>query len=193
MRTKSFRQYLKSNKGVAAIETAFVLPFMIFMFFGLIDVTDMVSNTRRITAIASSVADLAGQHRDKIFRTDIDDYFKVAKLIMNPKSDANVKVVVYGFRKTGATVDQTWKVDNGKGVACNTAPDVNKMADLMFAANDLVVAQACMKYIPPYVGFLNVTYILGSAEMNLEQIITLRPRSSLKLDCYADATLKNAC
>jgi Flp pilus assembly protein TadG len=193
MRMKSFRQYLKSNRGVAAIEMGLVFPFMWFLFIGLIDVTDIVSKSRKITAIASSVADLAGQNRNNIVKTDIEDYFKVAKLIMNPQSDASVKVVVYGFRKSGATVSQTWKVDNGKGVACNKVPDISKMSALMEAANDLVVAQACTKYVPPYIDYLNVPYILGSADINLEQIITLRPRSSLKLDCYTDATLKNAC
>jgi Flp pilus assembly protein TadG len=197
MRINSFRTFMSAESGVAAIEIAFILPFMFFMFFGLVDITDMVSYNRRITAVASSVGDLVGQNRTYMLKTSTDDYLKVAKLIMKPKSDSDVRVTIYGFRgtKVGSvtTVTQEWKIDNGKGAACSTTPSTtNVPVSLMEAGNDLIVTQACMKY-KPLVADLLGTSILGSSLLNIEQTITLRPRSSLTLDCYLTSPTGSTC
>jgi Flp pilus assembly protein TadG len=197
MRIKSFHSFMSAESGVAAIEIAFILPFMFFMFFGMVDITDMVSYNRRITAVASSVGDLVGQNRTYVLKSSIDDYLKAAKLIMKPKSDSDIRVTIYGFRGTTTggvtTVTQEWKIDNGKGAACSTTPSTtNVPVALMAAGNDLIVTQACMKYKPMVADLLG-TSILGSSLLNIEQTITLRPRSSLTLDCYLTSTTSGAC
>lgn len=191
MKNKSFRNFLSAECGIAAIEIALILPFMLLMFFGLVDVTDMVSYNRRITSVASAVGDLTGQNRTNVLQTDINDYFKAATLIMNPKSDSGVRVTVFGFRKNGTNVDQKWTITNGKGTAC-TPPNKTLMAPLMTAGNDLVVSQACMAYKPLVANLLG-TSILGASSFTIQQNITLRPRSSLKLDCYTTSALSTAC
>jgi Flp pilus assembly protein TadG len=197
MRIKSPRSFLSAEGGVAAIEVAFILPFMFFMFFGLVDITDMVSYNRRITAIASSVGDLVGQNRTYVLKTSIDDYLKVGKLIMKPKSDSDIRITIYGFRGTKSggvtTVTQEWKIDNGKGSACSTTPTKDNVpVTLMDAGNDLIVTQACMKYKPMVADFLG-TSILGSSLLKIEQTVTLRPRSSLTLDCYMTSQTGSSC
>ncbi len=184
MHNKSIRSFLRAEGGVAAIEIAFILPFLFFLFFGLLDVTDMVSYNRRVTASASSVADLVGQNRVYVTEVAINDYFKAATLIMKPKSDANLRVVVHGFRKVGSTITKEWTVDNGKGAACTTTPTTTTIpTNLMVAGNDLIITQACLKYTPLMATFLGKS-ILGSSLLNIEQSIVVRPRSSLTLDCY---------
>jgi Flp pilus assembly pilin Flp len=189
MRHLSFTRYIKAESGIAAIEFAFIMPLLLLLFFGLVDVTDAVSYNRRITSVANSIGDLASQNRTKIIKTDINDYFKAVDLIMKPKSAASVKVILYGFRKNaaGTAGEQIWKVDNGKGPTCNKTPDTASMANLMTAGNDLIVAQSCMDYTPVVTNFLGTT-IMGTTSMKIEQVITMRPRASLKLDCYLTAT-----
>ncbi len=190
----NFARYIKADSGIAAIEFAFIMPLLLLLFFGLVDVTDAVSYNRRITSVANSIGDLASSNRTKIIKTDIDDYFKAVDLIMKPKSAASVKVILYGFRKNaaGTAGEQIWKVDNGKGPACNKTPDAAGMTNLMTAGNDLVIAQSCMDYTPVVTEFLG-TKILGTTSMKIEQIITMRPRSTKTLDCYltASATTPN--
>jgi Flp pilus assembly protein TadG len=188
----AFRQFAKEDRGLAAIEMAFILPFMLFLFFGLVDITDLVSNNRRITSVASAVGDLVGQNRTMVTKTDINDYFKVVGLVMKPLSDSAVHVQVTGYRKTGATIAAEWTVDNGKGTACPTTISTTTMTDLMVSGNDLVVTQSCMKYKPLVTSFLGF-YIIGSPLVNIEQVITLRPRASLLLDCYMDSTKASKC
>jgi Flp pilus assembly protein TadG len=189
MRYSNLSRYIKADSGIAAIEFAFIMPLLLFLFFGLVDVTDGVSYNRRITSVANSIGDLASQNRTKIIKTNIDDYFKAVDLIMKPKSAASVRVILYGFRKNagGTAGEQIWKVDNGKGPSCNRTPDTAGMTTLMTAGNDLIVAQSCMDYTPVVTEFLG-TKILGTTSMKIEQIITMRPRASKTLDCYLTAT-----
>lgn len=191
MRMKNLTTYFKAESGIAAIEFAFIMPFLLLLFFGLVDITDAVSNNRRITSVANSIGDLAAQNRKKILKTDIDDYFKAAALIMKPKSDSNVRVILSGYRSDGTKGVAQWTVNNGKGPACTKVPDAAAMQTLMTAGNDIIVAQTCMDFTPVVTSFLGST-IMGSGSMKIEQVITMRPRASSQLDCYqtASATTK---
>jgi Flp pilus assembly protein TadG len=204
MHMQTLRRYLRVDTGVAAIEFAFILPFMVLMFFGLLDITDAVSYNRRVTAAASAVGDLVSQNRTFVTKTAITDYFKAATLIMKPKLDTNLRVEVYGFRKTGTTITQVWKVDNGKGAACATVPtvttvptemmgyDADPVKDAVTPRNDLIVSQACTVYKPMVATFLG-KYIMGSGSFNMQQTIMSRPRSSLTLNCFLTTSGGTAC
>jgi Flp pilus assembly protein TadG len=189
MRIAKLKTYLRAERGVAAIEFAFIMPFLLLLFFGLVDITDAVSNNRRITSLANSVGDLVAQNRDKVLKTDIDDYFKIAKIMMKPASDSNVKIRLYGYRKVGTSAVQQWLVDNGKGVACNKTPDATTIYNLMTVGNDVIVAQACMQYTPVVTGVLvDAKNVFNFRVFKLEQMIMMRPRASAKLDCFATAS-----
>jgi Flp pilus assembly protein TadG len=208
MLIKTVRSYFRAEAGVAAIEFAFILPFMFLMFFGLLDVTDAVSFNRRITSVAGSVGDLVSQNRTYVTKDAILDYFKAGTLIMKPKLDTNVRITVYGFRKTGNTITLEWKIDNGKGAACSKTPsvtpgpgtfsvptemmgyDANALIDPTIPRNDLIITQACTVYTPMVVEFLTKN-ILGAPTLKLEQTIMSRPRSSLTLNCYLTGPTAN--
>ncbi len=182
MKNLSLKSYLRADSGVAAIEMAFILPFLLLLYFGLVDLTGLISFNRKITSVASATADLVGQNSTTVVKTDVEDYFKVVKLIMSPTPDTDIKVTVFNYRLEGTTVTLKWKIDNGKGSACTGAPSTTGMATLMTAGNDLIVAQACMDYTP-YVATFMGNNILGSTKFDVEQIVTLRPRASLQLNC----------
>lgn len=183
MNTYHLKSYVKAEGGIAAIEFAFIMPFMLLLFFGLVDITDGVSTNRRITSVANSIGDMVAQSRKKVVKTEVDDVFKIADLIMKPKSDANVRVRVYGYKKNGTSATLKWVLDNGKGSACSRSPDLTSIFTLMSTGNDVIVSQACTVYTPIVTSFLGEN-IMGSTSMKIEQIIAVRPRSSSTLDCY---------
>jgi TadE-like protein len=186
MKIPSFKTFRKAETGAAAVEMAFVLPFMLLLYFGLVDLTGLISFNRKITAVASSTADLVGQNQGVVLEPSITDYFKVAGLIMNPTPDSAVKVRIFVYRDVAGTVTQMWTKDNGKGPGCANAPATATMKPLMTAGNDLIVAQACMKF-EPYVANFMGTSILGKTQFDVEQIVTLRPRATLTMNCLKSA------
>jgi Flp pilus assembly protein TadG len=178
-----FKNFVRETKGIAAIEIAFILPFMLLLYFGLFDITALVSVNRKVTYAASVVADLVAQNKTSVLKSDIQNYYKASDLVLAPIPSAVVRVEVFGFRISGSTVSQIWKTDNAKGGSCGSAPSTSAMAPLMVAGNDLVVARVCTTYEPFAATFLGHT-IVGATSFLIGEAITQRPRSTLKLTCY---------
>ena len=190
--TPTFKTFLRADNGVAAIETAIIVPFLILLFFGMIDLTALISFNRKITYSASVVADLVAQNRTSILKSQIDDYYKAAEMVIAPTPVADFHINVYGYRKVGATVTQMWKTKMTTGPTCDTTPDTTAMPALMTANNDVIVAIACMDYVPYVTSFLG-DKILGATTFNVEQAIMVRPRSTSALTCYQTAVGGSVC
>jgi hypothetical protein len=191
-RFKTLRRFIKASEGIAAIEMCFIFPLMLFLYFGLLDLTGLITHSRKITAVASSVADLVSQNRTSVVKSTMTDYFKIASLIMKPNSDSNVRIRVHVYRVVSGSVQKIWTVENGKGANCSGEPTTDSMTSLMTAGNDLIVTQACTTF-EPYTGKFLEKVILGSLHPKVEQVITIRPRTSLTLNCFTNAALTTAC
>lgn len=178
-----FRNFIGETRGVAAIEFVLIVPFMLLIYFGLFDITALVSVNRKVTYAASVVADLVAQNKTSVLKADIQNYFDASDMVMAPMPAAAVRVEVFGFRKSGATISQIWKVDNGLASTCGAAPSTSAMDALMVAGNDLVVARVCTTYEIYAANFLGHS-IVNASSFFIGESITQRPRSTLKLTCY---------
>jgi Flp pilus assembly protein TadG len=176
------KRFIKSDSGVAAIEFVFVLPFLMFLYFGMIDLTGLISNNRKVTQAADAVSNLVTQNRTTVIKGDLNDYYKVVEMIMKPTSMSEVRVEFYGFRPTGASVNQIWTANNGSGPGCGALPTSAALLPLTTAGNDLVVGRVCMLYTPAIGTFLG-TKLLGKTSFLVKEEITQRPRSTPRLDC----------
>jgi Flp pilus assembly protein TadG len=186
------KKFLYETNGIAAIEVAFIMPFMLFLYFGLFDLTGLISVNRKVTYSASVVADLVAQNKTSVLKSDISNYFKASKMVMAPMPWTAIRVEVFGYRISGTTISQVWKTDNASGSSCGSAPSTGAMAPLMVAGNDLVVARVCTTYTPYIVSFLGKE-ILGKSSFAVGETITQRPRSTLKLTCYSSVVGGAVC
>ena len=178
------RDFIAQDTGAAAIEFAFILPLMLLLYFGLVDVTGLISLNRRVVSAAATMADLVGQQKTTVLKSTITDQFNAVYVIMQPVTSANVRVEVFDYRSVSGTITQIWKTSNNSGPACGAAPVTTNMATLMTAGNDLIVARTCAVFSPAVATFGGTT-ILGATTISLKQAISVRPRSSLTLTCYA--------
>jgi Flp pilus assembly protein TadG len=178
--------FCSDSRGIAAIEMAFIMPFLLFLYFGLIDLTSMISLNRKVTYSASVVADLVTQNANavdatKIPAATIDDFFNAAKLVLKPLNMSNVRIEVYQFRSvSGAPVNQ-WHKNSAGGTACG-APSTAGMNNLMTDGNDVIVATVCTSYTPYMATFLGQA-VLGATSFTMSEQIALRPRQTSTLDC----------
>jgi len=174
-------RFRKDVRGVAAIEMAFIMPFLLFLYFGLIDLTAMISFNRKITYSASVVADLVTQNSTTVTATAMNDYFDAVELVMSPTSLDDVRIDIYQYRNVSGTITNQWKKSSTGGTAC-AAPSTTGMSDLMTDSNDLIVTVVCMNYSPYIASFLGKA-ILGATSFTLSEQIALRPRQSTTLAC----------
>jgi Flp pilus assembly pilin Flp len=88
---KIFRRYLKETSGLAAVEFSFILPIMLLLLIGLVEVYDVIDARRRVTSIASTVGDLTA--RAKVLDDeDVNNIFTAARAILEPLSSDDIKI-----------------------------------------------------------------------------------------------------
>jgi hypothetical protein len=180
---KLFRRFIANTRGIAAIEMAFIMPFLLFLYFGLVDLTAMISINRKLTYSASVVADLVTQNESTVTVTNIVDYVNAAELIMNPTPIDDVRVEVYQFHDDGGSIENEWLYKTADGPECDAGiPDTTGMDTLMTDGNDLIVARVCYTYSPYIATFLG-DHILGATSFLMSEQIALRPRQSAALAC----------
>lgn len=179
--TAKIIRFLRDSKGVAAIEMAFIMPFLLFLYFGLIDLTAMISLNRKVTYAASAVADLVTQNSGTVTAANITDYFEAAELVLKPRDIADVRVEVYQYRNVAGTITNQWSEKSTGGSDCD-APSTTGMNTLMTDGNDLIVAVVCTDYTPYVATFLG-NNVLGATTFTMNEQIALRPRQSTTLNC----------
>jgi Flp pilus assembly protein TadG len=185
-------RFLRAEHGMAAIETALIMPFLLLLYFGMIDLTALISFNRKITYSAGVVSDLVAQNKTSVLKSTINDYYKAVDLIMSPTPPGNYRTNIYGYRKVSGAIVKIWQTTNGSGPVCSTVPDTTSMTSLMTAGNDIVVAITCMNYTPYVATFLG-DKIIGSTSFKVEQAIMVRPRSTSMLTCYQVTVGGAAC
>ncbi len=178
---RSLARLRKDQSGVAALEIAFIMPFLLFLYFGLVDLTAMISLNRKVTYASSVVADLVTQNDATVTSANIDDYFLAAGLVMKPTPMTNIRVEVYQYRNVAGTITNQWRRKSATGGNC-TAPNTAGMANLMTDGNDLIVAVLCTQYTPYIATFLG-QHVLGATSFTMNEQIALRPRQSATLTC----------
>ena len=178
---RTFCKLLRDIRGVAAIEFSFIMPVLLLLYFGLVDLTAMISLNRKVTYSASVVADLVTQNANTVTPANIDDYVKAAALVMKPTPITDVRVELYMFRKVSGTPKNKWSQASAGGTSCGTPPNTG-MANLMTDNNDVIVGVVCTTYSPYIATFLGKS-VLGATSFTMNEQIALRPRQSPAIGC----------
>jgi len=168
-------RFVRAESGVAAIEMAFIFPVMLLLYFGLVDVTNLLSANRRVTLAASTLGDLVTQSAETIKKADLTGIYAAVAPIMDPFPSADVKIQIYGYKKSGSSAVLSWS--NSKNGSCGSAPSTSGLATLMGDGNDLVISRVCVSY-PPITGM-----VFGTDAITLQDEVILRPRQSTSLAC----------
>jgi len=173
---RALRRFSVSESGVAAIEFAFIFPVMLLLYFGLVDLTNLLSANRRVTLAASTVGDLVTQSAETIKKADLTGIYKAISPIMDPFPSSGIKIQIFGYTKNASNnVVLSWS--NSQNGSCGAAPSTSGLSTLMTDGNDLVISRVCVEY-PPITG-----KVIGSDPVKLEDEVVLRPRQSSKLKC----------
>lgn len=167
----SLRGFLRNQDGVSAVEFAMILPLMITLYLGCVEVTQAVSADRKTTLVAHTVGDLVAQDQNScVTDADIDKVFVAATAVLHPfeggKLDVVVTSVLFDNNKK-ATV--AWSKTFHNGVARKDA-DTSVIPDaLKVAGSSLIWAEASYTYEPMFGAKI-------TGQKTLTDQIYLRPR-----------------
>lgn len=97
-----FRDFLKSQSGVAMLEFSISLPFLILLLFGSVEATRYLIITQKVDRVANTLSDVITQS-EKITSTDIDQIITATGQVMQPYDfSADGYVVISSVSKNGS-------------------------------------------------------------------------------------------
>jgi Flp pilus assembly protein TadG len=160
----------RDQKGVSAVEFAMLLPLMITLYLGVVEISQGVAIDRKVTLTARTVADLASQV-SSINNADMTNMLNASAAVVAPFAAANMKVTVSAVAIDGngaATV--TWSDTlNGTKRAVGSAATVPTALNI--PNSTLIWSEVSYNYVP------TIGYVL-TGPLNLTDQIYMRPRLS---------------
>lgn len=164
----------RDKSGLSAIEFALILPVMITMYIGAVEFSHALTVDRRVSSVASAVADLTAQ-TDKVSASQVQDIFTASQSIMTPYSASPISIVVTAVEadEDNQTTVQWSCAHNGAKHAKDA--DFEVPAGLTQPFSSVIVAEVTYSYTPP-IGKM----ITGALTMS--EKFYLRPRRSLKVE-----------
>jgi Flp pilus assembly protein TadG len=86
-------RFVRDRRGVSAVEFALILPFILLLYLGGVELTHAITVDRKVTAATSAVGDLVAQ-ASEVSAADLQNIFDAATAILAPYNAAELKIVV---------------------------------------------------------------------------------------------------
>jgi Flp pilus assembly protein TadG len=165
------RRFAVDQDGVSAVEFALLLPLMITLYLGGVEISQAVSADRKTTLVAHTIGDLISQ-ASCISSTEMTNIFNAAKAVVYPYNTANLKAVT-----TRVDMDKDGKAtvvwSNVLNSATPRSGDVSSLipTTLKTPNSSLIWSEAFFTYKP------TIGYVI-TGQLTLNDQIFLRPRLS---------------
>lgn len=151
--TSAWRRFMHARHGLAAVEFALLLPLMITLYFGTIEVTNMVTASRRAANVASTAADLTAQAMS-VSNADMTDIFAASTAIMSPFSTASLSITVTSVVADASNNPKVAWSSTLNGTARSVGSAMTLPAGLTTAGSSVIVAEVRYSYSSPVGTFL---------------------------------------
>lgn len=161
-------RFRKDRRGVSAVEFALLLPIMLLLYFGAVEIGEGVTISRKVTHVTSSLGDLITQSRT-ISNTDMKNILDATSAIMNPYPIAPLTIVVSGVKIDNngkATVE--WS--DARNRAAFTKGAVMTLPVQVTQKNTFLVVSEVHYLFTPTMGYV----LSGTVDLNDQSF--LRPR-----------------
>jgi Flp pilus assembly protein TadG len=173
---------VNDRRGVAAIEFAMIVPIMLVLFFGTVELSSGVAASRKVSLMARTLSDLTSRSAT-VSDSLLTNFFAAGGAIMTP-------YVPPIYNVTNGTITELW-IDPSTGNARvqwsqGSAPLAQK--SLVSIPPDLIVKDAAGNVVPnQYLIFSQVNYlykpavgyVMAPAGVTLSDVSYTRPRQTV--------------
>jgi len=168
MAERPLRRLVGDERGVSAVEFALLLPLMLSLYLGTVELSQGIGAQRKATVTARTICDLVSQV-SSINNTDMTNALNAASAVMVPYPVANLKVTVSSIKidNTGKATVEWSDALNGTARAKNST--VTLPAALAVPNTWLVWSEVQYNYKPV------VGYVI-SGTLTLKDQIYMRSR-----------------
>jgi Flp pilus assembly protein TadG len=166
---------LSDQNGVSAVEFALLLPLMITMYLGTIEVSQGVAINRKIAITSRALSDLVSQVTSTT-TTDLNNVMAAASAVMTPYPTGTLAAKV-----STVDIDANGVAKIGWSYALNTSPrakgsTVTVPAALNVPNTELIWSEVSYVFTPT-IGYV----VIGSITLSDQNYV--RPRQSATVPC----------
>lgn len=188
------RRWRGDTEGVAAIEFAFIVPIMAFMFIGAVELSQAITVDRRVTQVASATADLVARWQkpsdasapNGIAQSELADIMRIGGYIVAPYDQTPLEIVIRSVvsSPSSATVTKQWWSCTYKGqgstltCACSNT-NHTLPANLVTTGDSVIISETTYKYKPLVFDYFMKSMPSSGGAYTLAETIHLKPRNSL--------------
>jgi Flp pilus assembly protein TadG len=159
-----------------------LLPLMVTLYLGGVEVSQAVAIDRKVTLIARSLGDLVAQATN-VSNADMTNILAASAAIIVPYQDSRLTITVSSVKIDAQGVAKIAWSDTKNGTARPVGSTVTLNAALNTASTTLIWAEAQYAYTP------TIGYVI-TGTMNLRDQIYMRPRLS---DCVTRDGVVSTC
>jgi Flp pilus assembly protein TadG len=162
--------FIEDRRGVSAVEFAMLLPLMVTLYLGSVEISQGVGIDRKVTLTTRTVADLASQV-SSINNADMTNMLTATSAVIAPYDVTKLQVTV-----SQVSIDANGKAtvawsDTFQGTKRAVGSTVTLPAALSVANTSLIWSEVSYAYKP------TIGYVV-TGTLNLSDQIWMRPRLS---------------
>jgi Flp pilus assembly protein TadG len=165
-----FVSFARDRRGISAVEFAMILPLMVTMYLGVVEVSKGVAIDRKVTLTTRTMADLASRVTS-INNTDMANLLSATAAVISPYDQSKVKVVLSAVNIDATGVAKIAWSDTLHGSARTVGSTVTVPTALNVPNVQLIWSEVSYGYSPTF------GYVL-TGDMTLSDQLYMRPRLS---------------
>lgn len=164
--TRRLRRFFQEARGLGATEFALIVPFMLFLWVGLVELTELHIAGRKVTVAAQTAADLVAQEQS-VSIPQLDDIVAAVNSIMAPYP---VQTLGYDIASIEADIDGNisvgWRYTRGAVAAGGAIPP--RALTLVTQNESVIMAVITYQH--------RTTFNLVISDVNINEEAYTRPR-----------------
>jgi Flp pilus assembly protein TadG len=160
-KTRQLRRILKDCSGLAVIEFAAVVPVLIILTLGVVEVSNGIINYMKVIDAARTTSDLISQQKS-IASSDFDNLYRAGQMVMTPSPGGPLGLAMASvtFDPQNGSASVAWECTRGGASAMtNLAAEA---AGLGAPGESVIVVQATYTFTSPLQVIIPATIPLRS-------------------------------
>jgi Flp pilus assembly protein TadG len=142
----SILRLVRDSRGVAAVEFALLLPILMLLYFGVVELTQGIMTQQRTSHVAASVGDLVSQS-STLTSADVTDIFSVGSEVMYPYPTTSLKLRVTTLTDdTHGNVTVAWSQASGMTPLSKGATVSGLPANVVVPGESVVMSESQYTY-----------------------------------------------
>lgn len=178
----------RHEKGLAAIEFAMVLPVMLVMLMGTIEVSNLLTAERRAENVAATLCDLVARD-DSVTEAEISDIFFAAESVMADMDSSTLKMVITSVNESSGKAVVGWSRAKNAAADSKGSTVTDLPSGILTTGGSVIRVRVTYPYSLTTMGSTNykqsgsgpiMAYDLGASH-TINKTFYLRPRLAAQL------------